>query len=369
MDRILILAQLLLAGFSILGIVAGKPDLLGRHLATLAVAFAGTLAAALVPPTAWIRNARWLYVLGLVTLVAVLIVGRGPEDQENVRRWFQFQIRSLQFSVQPSEFMKIILVVYLASFFSRRGTDYPIIGPVVSIGLAAGLIAIEPDLGTALFLLFLAAFILIVIGVPFRRLIAIGLLVTLIVASIHGVFLNKFEYITDRVDAWRVMNLDPTLLERWEPDHAKRIRDAIYQPERARLVLRAAGPLGHGPSAELPTNLPERQNDMIFAVITYAGGWIGAGMLLLAYGLVFARGMQIATRSTGALSMLALGLTGYLTGQALMNIVVTMAIVPVTGISLPMVSAGGSGLLAAGLAFGILHATARHAGLLEEVAS
>ena len=361
MDRILILAQLLLMGFSVLGITAAAPEMLERHLLTLGIAFAGTLIAALVPPQWLIAQARWLYALGLVALVAVLVVGRGPAGQEEVRRWFQLGA----FSLQPSEFMKLALVAYLASFFSRRGTDYPIIGPVIAIGLAAGLIAIEPDLGTALFLLFLAAFILVIIGVPFRRLIAIGLLVTLLVASIHGVFLNKFEYITDRVDAWRVMNLDPTLLERWEPDHAERIRDAIYQPERARLVMRAAGPIGHGPSAELPTNLPERQNDMIFAVVTYASGWFGAGMLLLAYGLVFARGMQIATRSSGALSVLALGLTGYLTGQALMNVAVTMAIVPVTGISMPMVSAGGSGLLAAGLAFGVLQASSRRVGLPE----
>ncbi len=361
MDRILILAQLLLMGFSVLGIAAATPSLMGRHLATLAIAFAGTLVAALVPPRWIIAQARWLYALGLIALIAVLVFGRGPAGQEEVRRWFQ----TGSFSLQPSEFMKIALVAYLASFFSRRGTDYPIIGPVVAIGLAAGLIAIEPDLGTALFLLFLAAFILIIIGVPFRRLIAIGLLVTLIVASIHGAFLNKFEYITDRVDAWRVMNLDPDLLERWSHEHAERIKNAIYQPARARLVLRAAGVLGHGPSAELPTNLPERQNDMIFAVITYAAGWFGSVMLLLAYGLVFARGMQIATRSTGALSVMALGLTGYLTGQALMNIAVTMAIVPVTGISMPMVSAGGSGLLAAGLAFGILHASSRSIGLPE----
>lgn len=361
MDRILILAQLLLMGFSVLGIVAGAPELLERHLITLAVAFIGTLVAALVPPRWIITQARWLYVLGLVALVAVLAIGRGPTGQEEVHRWFQLGGLSLQ----PSEFMKIALVAYLASFFSRRGTDYPIIGPVVAIGLAAGLIAVEPDLGTALFLLFLAAFILIVIGVPFRRLVAIGLLVALIVASIQGVFLNKFVYITDRIDAWRVMNLDPTLFQRWDPEHAERIRAAVYQPERARRVLRAAGPLGHGPSAKLPTNLPERQNDMIFAVITYASGWLGAAMLLMAYGLVFARGMQIATRSSGELSVMALGLTGYLTGQALMNVAVTMAIVPVTGISMPMVSAGGSGLLAAGLAFGVLHASARDVGLLE----
>ncbi|WP_456409347.1 FtsW/RodA/SpoVE family cell cycle protein [Oceanithermus sp.] len=365
MDRILILAQFLLAGFSILGIVAGRPDLLERHLATLAVAFAGTLAAALVPPAAWIRNARWLYAVGLAALILVLFIGVGPESSQKARRWIQLG----GFTLQPSEFMKIALVAYLASFFSRRGTDYPISGPVFAIGLAAGLVAVETDIGTALFLLFLATFILIVIGVPFRRLIAISLLVTLLVAGIHGLIIHELQHITLRVDAWRVLNLDPDLIHTFDPEYAKKVEGALYQPERARLYLRSAGLLGRGPSAEPPAGLPARHNDMIFAVITYATGWLGAGMLLVTYGLIFARGLQIATRSTGALSMLALGLTGYLTGQALMNIVVTMAIVPVTGISLPMVSAGGSGLLAAGLAFGILHAIARHAGLLEEVAT
>jgi len=364
-DRILMLAQLLLVGFSILGIVAGSPEMLERHLATLGVALAGTFLASYVPPAWWIRNARWLYLTGLAALVVVLFVGIGPESSQKAHRWIALG----PITIQPSEFMKIALVAYLASFFSQRGTDYPISGPVLAIGLAAGLVAVETDIGTALFLLFLAAFILIVIGVPFRRLIAMSLLVALLVAGIHGLIIHELQHITLRVDAWRVLNLDPDLIQRFDPDYAQKVRDALYQPERARIYLRSAGLLGHGPGAEPPIGLPARHNDMIFAVITYATGWLGAGMLLLAYALVFARGLQIATRSTGALSMLALGLTGYLTGQALMNIVVTMAIVPVTGISLPMVSAGGSGLLAAGLAFGILHAAARHAGLLEEVAA
>jgi len=363
------LSQLLLMGFSALGIVAAAPEGIVRHLLTLAVALGGTLLAARVPPRWLVSQARWLFALGLVVLLLVLFVGVGPESQQDAQRWLKLG----GVYVQPSEFMKIILVLYLASFFSRRGTDYPISGPVLAIGTAAGFVAAETDFGTAIFMLALALFILIIIGVPFRRLLAIGLLVLLLVGTIHGVFQHdRFRHIGIRIDAWKVLNakvplarplhLRPDLLETLrekDPEYAKKVKDALIQPQRARLILKAAGPVGHGPGARPPRILPQRDNDMIFASITYASGWFGAAMLLLAYVLVFARGLQIAVRSSGAVSVVALGLTGYLTGQALMNIAVVTAVVPVTGISLPMVSRGGSGLLAAGLAFGILQAISR----------
>jgi len=368
-DPILMLAQSLLIGFSIVGIVAADPEGIGYHLLTLGVAVAGTLVASRLSPSWLVKHARWFFFGGLVVLGLVLIFGVGPDSDQGARRWLV--IKGL--SIQPSEFMKIILVLYLASFFSRRGTDYPIIGPVLAIGLAAGLIGAETDLGTAIFILMLALFILVVIGVPLRRLLAIGLLVLLLAGSIHGIIQHdRFRHFSVRIDAWKVLN-QPTLLGKWlhfdpdlldklrerDPKYAKAVKDATIQPQRARLIMKAAGPIGHGPGARLPRPLPQRNNDMIFATITYATGWFGAAVLLLAYVLVFARGLQIATRSSGAVSVAALGLTGFLAGQALMNIAVTTAVIPVTGISLPMVSSGGSGLLAAGLAFGILNAISR----------
>jgi len=366
MDPILMLTQALLIGFSVLGIVAAAPEGIERHLLTLAVAFAGTLLASRISPSWLVRQARWLFAVGLGVLALVLVYGVGPESGQGARRWLDVG----GYYVQPSEFVKIILVLYLASFFSRRGTDYPIIGPVLAIGLAAGMIAAETDFGTAIFILALALFILVIIGVPLRRLLAIGLLVLLLAGSIHGAIQHdRFRHINVRIDAWKILNqssplgrwlhFDPDLLEKLgqrDPEYAEMVRGALLQPTRARLIMKAAGPVGHGPSARPPRILPQRDNDMIFATITYATGWFGAVMLLLVYALLFARGLQIAARSSGAVSVVALGLTGFLTGQALMNIAVTTAVVPVTGISLPMVSRGGSGLLAAGLAFGILHA-------------
>ena len=368
MDPILLLTQALLMGFSVLGIVAAAPDKIERHLITLAIALVGTMLTSRVSPSWLVKQARWLFVVTLGVLVLVLIYGVGPPGKQEAHRWLNLY----GVYVQPSEFMKIVLVLYLASFFGRRGTDYPIIGPVLAIGLTAGVIAAETDVGTAIFLLFLALFILVIIGVPLRRLLAIGLLVLVLAGSIHGVIQHdRFQHISVRVDAWKVLNqsnplgrwlhFDPNLLENLkerDPVYAKKVYDALYQPTRARMVMKTAGPIGHGPGAA-PPKLPERDTDEIFATITYATGWFGAAMLLLTYALVFARGLQIATRSSGAVSVVALGLTGYLTGQALMNIVVTTAVVPVTGIALPMVSRGGSGLLAAGMAFGILHAISR----------
>jgi len=368
------LTQALLIGFSIVGIVCAAPGTILYHLATLAVAVAGTVLMSFFSPSWLVRQARWLFVVGLIILGIVLVYGVGPNSDQGARRWLVLaRINDFTLTVQPSEFMKIVLVLYLASFFDRRGTDYPIIGPVLAIGLAAGMIAAETDFGTAIFILALALFILVTIGVPLRRLLAIGLLVLVLAGSIHGVIQrDRFQHVGVRVDAWKILNqsnplgrwlhFDPDLLEKLkerDPAYAKKVEDALYQPTRARMIMKTAGPIGHGPGAASP-KLPEKDTDEIFATITYAIGWFGAAMLLLTYALLFARGLQIATRSSGAVSVVALGLTGYLTGQALMNIVVTTAVVPVTGIALPMVSRGGSGLLAAGMAFGILHAISRN---------
>jgi len=373
-DPILMLTQSLLIGFSIVGIVSAAPGTIVYHLATLAVAVAGTVLMSFFSPSWLVKQARWLFVVGLIILGFVLVYGVGPGSDQGARRWLILaRLNDLTLTVQPSEFMKIVLVLYLASFFDRRGTDYPIIGPVLAIGLAAGMIAAETDFGTAIFILALALFILVVIGVPLRRLLAIGLLVLLLAGSIHGIIQHdRFKHIGIRITAWKILNqsspigrwlhFDPDLLEKLkhsDPAYADLVSKALYQPLTARMIMKAAGPFGHGPGASPPRKVPESDTDEIFTTITYATGWFGAAILILAYVLLFARGLQIAARSSGAVSIVALGLTGYLTGQALMNIVVTTAVVPVTGIALPMVSRGGSGLLAAGLAFGILHAISR----------
>ncbi len=128
----------MLMGFSLLGVGVAEPEHQGSHLLRLGVALLVTLVTCWISPRFLTRQARLLYLVALGFLIAVLLVGEGPAG---VRRWFDLRL----FNFQPSELMKVAMVIYLAAFFHQRGTDYPILGPVLAVGFAAGLVIIEPD--------------------------------------------------------------------------------------------------------------------------------------------------------------------------------------------------------------------------------
>ncbi|GIW30159.1 MAG: hypothetical protein KatS3mg071_0333 [Meiothermus sp.] len=247
------------------------------------------------------------------------------------------------------------MVLYLAAFFHNKPTDYPIIGPILAISLAAGLIIASPDLDTGLFVLLLSGFLLIVIGVPWRRLLAIGLAAWVLALSVSGLYLHRFEKVRDRFEGWstyisgRVDELSPEV-----------IRGPLYQITQAHKIIVNAGPFGQGVGSRMP-NLPESHNDFILASIIWSGGWLAGFMVLLAWWLILARGLQIAANLEGAQSVLALGLTLYLVLQAALNIAAVIGTVPIGGSPLPMVSMGGNSMLMAGVAMGLLQALSREA--------
>lgn len=341
MDPLLTLVQLALVGFSLVGVTAAEPGLLGPHLSKIALGLLATLAFAfLIPPGPLLRQALWIHLGVMALLVLVLLVGQGPGG---VRRWLD--LGPLQ--LQPSELAKVTLVLYLASFVGRKGTDYPILGPFLILGSTAGLVLLEPDFATALFLFTLALGVLLVIGLPWRRFFSILLASALLALALGGSYLERFRYIVERFLAF---------LSFWK-GQADASEEA-YQVVQAQKAILAAGPFGHGPGKAL-LHLPEAHNDMVFASVVYATGWLGGLMVLSLYGLLLLRGLQIALRLKGAESVLATGLVLYLSGQAALNIGVTLGFLPVTGVPLPLISYGGSSLLVSGIALGILSALAR----------
>jgi Bacterial cell division membrane protein len=208
--------------------------------------------------------------------------------------------------------------------------------------LAVSLVAMEPDFATAVFHLFLALFILLAIGVPWRRLIAIGVFSLLIATSLQGLYLSRFGHVFERFRAFFAGE------------------DGVYQVLRAKEAILAGGLFGQGPGATMPY-VPYAYNDMAFAALAFALGWLGVTLLFLAYSIIFFRGMQIAVRLEGGLSVVALGVTAMVTLQAAVHTAVVLGMLPVTGMPLPLVSYGGTSLVASGLALGVLHAAARAA--------
>ncbi|UZX15047.1 FtsW/RodA/SpoVE family cell cycle protein [Thermus sp. PS18] len=342
MDPILLLSALLLMAFGLLGVGVAEPTLLPNHLLRISVALGAMILGLLLPPARLLRHARFLLAATFVLLVAVLMVGSGPGG---VRRWFY--LGPLAF--QPSELAKVVLVYYLASFVGRKGNDYPIVGAAALVGLTAGLVLVEPDFATALFLVTLAGLLFILAGVPWRRLIMVSLAGTMVLAPFSGIYFARFRYVSERFTGF----VD-YLQGEASPSQTS------YQVLQAQKALILAGPLGQGPSGNLP-HLPEAHNDMVFASVVFATGWLGGLMVLLLYLLIFARGLALALRLPGPLGLVALGLTLYLTLQAALNIGVTVGFLPVTGVPLPLVSYGGSSLLVSGFAVGALMRLAREA--------
>lgn len=335
MDPIFLLTALLLLAFGLLGVGVAEPGLLPSHLLRVAMALLAMALGALLPPRLYLRHARLLLGGTLALLVLVLFLGDGPGG---VRRWFYLG----PVAFQPSELAKVALVFYLASFVGRKGNDYPIVGAAVLAAGTAGLVLVEPDFATALFLLTLSGLLFVFAGVPWRRLLFVTLAGLLAIAPFSGYYLTRFRYVSERFTGF----LD-FLQGEASPAHT------AYQVIQAQKALILAGPLGQGPGGDLP-HLPEAHNDMVFASVVFATGWLGGWVVLFLYFLLFARGLAVAVKLRGPESLVALGLTLYLTLQAALNIGVTMGFLPVTGVPLPLVSYGGSSLLVSGFALGVL---------------
>ncbi|MBF6595643.1 MAG: FtsW/RodA/SpoVE family cell cycle protein [Thermaceae bacterium] len=352
MDPILLLSQLLLFGLSALGVASSDSmpgagaGHLGHHLIRILIALAITFAVSRIRPPWAARGAKIFFVIALLLCVVVLIIGYGPAG---VRRWINLPG---SFDLQPSEFMKLAVILYLAAFFHNKPTDYPILGPVIAVSLGAGLVIIEPDFDTGLTILLLAGFTLVMIGVPWRRLLAIGATAWLLVLSFSGLYLERFKYVRVRFDNWLAYH---------RGDFSN--LDALYQISQGHKLMIKAGLFGQGVGAPMPHHLPEAHNDMVFASVIWAGGWLAGLMILLVFALILARGLQIASNTGGSSSVMAVGLTGYLVLQAALNIGVVIGFLPVSGSPLPMVSYGGSSMLVAGVAMGLLHALSREAAL------
>ncbi len=260
----------------------------------------------------------------------------------NAHRWILFK----GFSAQPSELAKIALIIFLAWFLAERERDgeltdfWATVAPGgVVMGLLAVLILKEPDLGTAMMLGVIFLTMLFAAGAPVRHLYKLspllaGALVYLVI---------KVTWRWDRVLAF----IDPE-------------RDPLgkgYQILQSLTAIGSGGVdgLGFGQSRQKLLFLPEPQSDFIFSVIAEELGLWGAMTLILVFGFLLWRGLRAGFRAPDRFGMLlAIGLTTSLVTQAFFNISVTLNMVPAKGITLPFISAGGSSLVAALAAVGIL---------------
>ena len=343
MDRVLLTAHVMLGALGVLGVATSRPEFALEHALRFGLCFVIMIVVARIPTRSVVRASPYAYVAVLVLLGLVLVVGASPVGSDS-RRWIPIG----PITLQPSELMKVAVIAYLTAFFHNHLGQWEIWRPMLVIGAAAGLIVMEPDVSTALFIFALAFAIMLAAGTTLTRLVSISTAAALVAVLVAGPYLSQFSYLQDRIhgfsDLWGAQTLS---------------QEESYQAVQARRALLRAGMFGIG--AGRPVRVPEAHTDMVAISIGQTLGLTGIATLVALFIIIGGRGLRIAGARSGPGSLLAAGATTYICGQASLNLLVASGLFPVTGIPLPFVSHGLNSLLSVSIAMGFIHAVYREA--------
>jgi cell division protein FtsW len=298
-----------------------------------------------IPYHFWQRYARQLFLLNLAFLVLLFMPGLG-NDYGTARSWLQLGF----FTLQPSEFLKLTLVFYLAVWLQKKESLIAtfregFVPFVVLLCLSTFLVAIQPDLGSFLIFSSVACIMFFVAGGNILHLFLGGA-----AAGILGlpVILNE-KYIRDRFAVFFHIL--------WSGSDQMYREGVGFQIYQALIAIGSGGlfGVGYGKSIQKFGYLPEVQSDTIFAAMSEELGMLRLLIVLSLYGIFVYRGLRIARYSPDRFGLLvATGITCGIACQTLLNICVNLSLFPITGITLPFISYGGSSLVATLAAVGIL---------------
>lgn len=288
----------------------------------------------------------FLYAAALFLLLLVFVLG-------SVRLGAQRWIKIAWFNIQPSEIVKLIMVVFFARYFSAKSAEdislraakygifRALILPFIFLAVPMGLIMEQPDLGSAMMLLFI--FIsMFYLGNVRLRYIVIFLLVIILAMPVGWHFLRDYQ--KDRLAVFLNPNIDPL--------------GAGYTVIQSKIAIGSGGILGKGWLSGTQSQLyflPEAHTDFIFATFVEERGFLGGLFLILLYFLLIRQGMEISRDTQDEFGkLLALGISCMLGIQVCINIAMNLGLAPVVGLPLPLMSYGGSSVIVTFIALGIL---------------
>jgi rod shape determining protein RodA len=362
-DKPLALLVFLLLSVGIVTLYSASLDMPGRvedQLRNILLTFVLMWAIANVPPQTLMRFAVPLYTIGVALLVAVALFGL---TRKGARRWINIGV-----VIQPSEIMKIAMPLMLAWYYQRRESvirwfDY-VIG-LLLLGVPVGLIAKQPDLGTAVLVLAAGLFVIYFAGLSFKLIIPV-----LVAGSIAvGTVVVTEDKICQPQVQWPMMH-----------DYQKHRICTLLNPEsdplgqgfhtiQAVIAIGSGGTLGKGWLKGTQAHLdfiPEKHTDFIFAVFSEEFGLIGEIVLMLLYLAVIVRGLLVAANGATLFGRLIAGAVSMtLFTYAFVNMGMVSGILPVVGVPLPFMSYGGTALATLGVAIGIIMSVARQKRLMQ----
>lgn len=280
----------------------------------------------------------YFYIFGVVILLLVLFFGKTVRGTTG---WFDI----FGFSMQPVEFVKIVLIIFLARYYSGVSIRLSELKHLILSGLGAaafiGLVILQPDFGSALLLFFLWAGMVVVSGFKKKYMVIIGLVLALTFVSGWFVFFKDYQ-------KQRLMTfLNPA---------ASSLEEG-YNVNQAMIAVGSGGLIGQGigfGSQSQLKFLPESQNDFIFAVIAEELGFLGVCLVISFFGIIFYRLIKAAKQINNDFGVFfLLGTCILLFIEMFINIAMNIGIMPVVGISLPFLSYGGSAIVASMVLIGI----------------
>jgi cell division protein FtsW (lipid II flippase) len=353
-------------------------SLVVRQAAFAAVALAGFVAMTVIP---YERIGRASYVLiGLTVLVLVSVLFMKP-DTQGTHRWIDLRV----LKIQPSEFAKLTYILVVAWYLRYRDNYRRLSGLVVPFLLTVvpmALVFVEPDLGTSLLFLPTLYFMLFMAGAKIRHLLGIVVVGTALMLlpvptqlkpemkpdeianrkqlAYAVVTMRGKEYAVSAVPFSLMGGYQVSRIVGWmRQDDEKLAKKEAFQLQTSKVLVGCGLWTGLAKGDDtfyylLPT-LPEAHTDFIFSVIGGRWGLLGGVGMLVLYAVIFLFGLEIATRTYDPFGrLLAIGVVGLLFSQLLINVSMTIGLLPVTGMTLPLISYGGSSLVANCAALGLL---------------
>jgi cell division protein FtsW (lipid II flippase) len=304
------------------------------------IGFAAAAALLLVPYKTIVDRAYVYYGLNLLLLVLVLLVG---SERNNARRWLAFP----GFDFQPSELMKLTIVITLARFIRFRSSYKTFTGlwaPFLLTLVPMALVLVQPDLGTALLFIPILFTMLFAAGARARHLAMVVLLGAAAMVPFYEWGLRPYQ--KERIGGFLVQ----LGVMKNSGAHAKAMaKDENYQLEQSKVAVGAGGFLGadeEDPGGQVLYRVPERQTDFVFAALANRWGFLGCFLVLGLLGWLLVAILAVAARHRDpAGRLLCLGVFAMLGGQAFINLAMTVGLMPVTGLTLPFLSYGRSSIV------------------------